>query len=40
MTILSDKYSLKPSQNSWFEADTSVRPVAESGILGLVLVNS
>jgi hypothetical protein len=26
------------SQNSLFKADASVRPVAESGILGLVLV--
>jgi hypothetical protein len=27
---------MKPSQNSLFKADTSVRSVAESGILGLV----
>jgi type IV secretory pathway TraG/TraD family ATPase VirD4 len=31
-TILRD--NMKPSQNSLFKADTSVRPVAESGILG------
>jgi hypothetical protein len=29
---------MKPSQNSLFNADTWVRPVAESGILGLVHV--
>jgi hypothetical protein len=27
---------MKPSQNSWFKANTSVRSVAERGILGLV----
>jgi hypothetical protein len=27
---------MNPSQNSLFKADTYVRPVAESGILGLV----
>jgi hypothetical protein len=27
---------MKPSQNSWFKANTSVRSIAESGILGLV----
>jgi hypothetical protein len=30
---------MKPSQNSLFKADTSVRSVAESGILGLVHTN-
>jgi hypothetical protein len=29
---------LKPSQNSLFKADTCVKPIDESGILGLVLV--
>jgi hypothetical protein len=27
---------MKPSQNSLFKTDASVRPIAESGILGLV----
>ena len=31
-----DPTQMKPSQNPLFKADTSVRPVAESGILGLV----
>jgi predicted RNase H-like HicB family nuclease len=31
-----EKEPMKPSQNSLFKADTYVRSVAESGILGLV----
>ena len=30
------RFTLKPSQNVLFKADTSVRPVSESGILRMV----
>jgi hypothetical protein len=36
VSAISFKCSTNPSQNSLFKADTSVRAVAESGILGLV----